>query len=159
MMGTAFRLAACFALCFAVAAAGAYVTRPEIPTWYATLAKPAWTPPPWVFPLAWNVLYALMAISLWRLWERARKRAAGAYRAIGLFLVQLALNAAWSPVFFGLHAILAGLAIIIALALVLAATIVIAYRVDRLASSMLVPYLAWILYATSLNAGIAMLNP
>lgn len=158
MIGSALRLVACFALCFAVAATGAYVTRPEIPTWYATLAKPSWTPPTWVFPVAWNALYALMAISLWRLWEGARGNVVGAGRAIGLFLVQLALNAAWSPVFFGLHAILTGLAIIVALSIVLSATIVAAYRVDRLSAWMLVPYLAWILYATSLNAGIAVLN-
>ncbi len=157
-MGSALRLFASFALCFAVAAAGAYVTRPEISTWYGTLAKPAWTPPPWVFPVAWNILYALMAISLWRLWERAREHAVGAGRALGLFLVQLALNAAWSPVFFGLHAILTGLTIIIALSIVLAATILAAHRVDRLSAWLLVPYLAWLLYATSLNAGIAVLN-
>ena len=158
-MGSVFRLVACFALCFAVAAAGAYFTRPEIAGWYSALVKPTWTPPSWVFPVAWNILYALMAISLWRLWERARERSVGAGRAIGLLLVQLALNAAWSPVFFGLHAILTGLAIIIALAIVLLATIVAAYQVDRPAASMLVLYLAWILYATSLNAGIAVLNP
>lgn len=158
-MGSVLRLVACFALCFAVAAAGAYVTRPEIAGWYSKLAKPAWTPPAWVFPIAWNILYALMAISLWRLWEAARTRAVGAGRAIGLFLGQLALNAAWSPVFFGLHAIIAGLVIIAGLAIVLTATIGAAYRVDRTAAWLLVPYLAWILYAASLNVGIAILNP
>lgn len=157
-MGSALRLMCCFAICFAVAAAGAYVTRPEIAGWYSTLAKPSWTPPPRVFPIAWNTLYALMAISLWRLWEAARSQAVGAARAIALFLGQLALNAAWSPVFFGLHAIVAGLAIIVALAVVLSVLIAAAYRVDRLAAWLLVPYLAWILYAASLNAGIVVLN-
>lgn len=158
-MGSILRLLACFALCFAVAAAGAYVTRPEIPGWYSALAKPSWTPPAWVFPVAWNILYALMAICLWRLWQSARAHSVGAGRAIGLFLVQLALNAAWSPIFFGLHAIRSALAVIVALAIVLAATIIAAYKVDRLAAWLLVPYLAWIFYATSLNAGIAVLNP
>ena len=157
-MGSLLRLAACFALCFAVAAVGATVTRPEIPTWYATLAKPSWTPPTWVFPVTWNVLYGLMAISLWRLWEAARADTVGAGRAMGLFFVQLALNAVWSPVFFGLHAIIAGLAVIVTLAIVLTTTIPMAYRVDRSAAWLLVPYLAWILYATSLNAGIVLLN-
>jgi len=157
-MAKAFRFVCCFALCFAVAAAGAYVTRPEIPTWYAHLAKPSWTPPSWVFPIAWNILYALMAVSLWRLWEAARADRVGAGRAIALFLVQLALNAAWSPVFFGLNAIIAGLATIIFLAIALTATIRAAHHVDRYAAWLLVPYLAWILYATSLNAGIALLN-
>jgi len=157
-MASVFRLLACVALCFAVAVTGAYVTRPEIPTWYATLAKPWWTPPNWLFPVAWNVLYALMALSLWRLWEHARDHAVGADRAIKMFLTQLTLNAAWSPVFFGLHAIRAGLAIIIVLALALFLTIVAAHRVDRPAAWMLFPYLGWILYATSLNAAIAVLN-
>ena len=158
LMASALRLVACFTLCFAVALAGALVTRPEIPGWYALLSKPAWTPPNWVFPAAWNILYALMAISLWRLWERSREGAAGAGRAISLFLLQLAFNAAWSPIFFGLHAIRWGLAIIVVLAMVVAATIAAAYRVDRSAALLLVPYLGWILYASSLNAGIAIFN-
>jgi benzodiazapine receptor len=157
-MGSALRLVACLALCFAVAVTGAYVTRPEIPTWYAMLAKPWWTPPNWLFPVAWNILYGLMALSLWRLWERERDQALGASGAIRLFLLQLALNAVWSPVFFGLHAIRTGLAIIVALSLALFITILAAHRVDRPAAWMLVPYLGWILYATSLNAGIAVLN-
>ena len=157
-MGKVLRILACFALCFAVALSGALITQPEIPRWYAFLAKPAWTPPNWVFPVAWNILYAFMAISIWRLWERARQSTPRASRAIVLFLVQLALNAAWSPMFFGLHAIRTGLAIIVALAIVLTATIISAHRVDRLAAWLLVPYLAWILYAASLNAGIAALN-
>jgi benzodiazapine receptor len=157
-MASAFRLVTCLALCFAVAVAGALVTRPEIPSWYTFLVKPSWTPPNWVFPVAWNLLYALMAISLWRLWERAREGTADASYAIGLFLVQLALNAAWSPMFFGFHAIRTGLAIIAAIAIALIATIIVAYRVDRPAAWLLVPYLGWILYAASLNAAIAILN-
>ena len=158
-MVSALRLLACFALCFAVALAGALITQPEIAGWYAFLAKPAWTPPNWAFPVAWNILYASMAISFWRLWERAQGGAPHANRAIVLFLVQLALNAAWSPIFFGFHAIRSALALIVVLAIVLAATIIAAYKVDRLAAWLLVPYLAWIFYATSLNAGIAVLNP
>jgi tryptophan-rich sensory protein len=157
-MASILRLVACLALCFAVAVSGALVTRPEIPRWYAFLAKPAWTPPNWVFPVAWNILYALMAISLWRLWERARERATDASYAIALFLTQLALNAAWSPIFFGLHAIRGGLAVIVGIAIALTATILVAFRVDRLAALLLLPYLAWILYAGSLNVAIAAMN-
>jgi benzodiazapine receptor len=158
VMRSALRLLSCLVLCFAVAALGAWVTRPQIPTWYATLVKPSWTPPAWLFPVVWNVLYLLMALSLWRLWERAREHVAGAESAIWLFMAQLALNAAWSPTFFGLHAIRSGLAIIVALAIVLVVTIGAAFRVDRLAAWMLVPYLGWIVYASSLNAAIAILN-
>jgi len=108
--------------------------------------------------VVWNALYLLMALSLWRLWERSRERVAGAERAIWLFSAQLALNAAWAPTFFGLHAIWSGLLIILALAIVLAVTMSAAFRVGRPAAWMLVPYLAWIAYASSLNAPIAILN-
>jgi tryptophan-rich sensory protein len=138
--------------------AGALVTRPEISTWYVFLAKPSWTPPNWVFPVAWNILYALMAVSLWRLWGRARDGVSDASYVIGLFLAQLVLNAAWSPIFFGLHAIRGGLAVIVGIAIALTATILVAFRVDRLAAFLLLPYLAWILYAGSLNAAIVVLN-
>jgi len=114
--------------------------------------------PAWVFPLAWNVLYALMAISLWRLWQRSRQQIPGSSGAITLFLTQLALNATWSPVFFGLHAIRSGFVIILTLALVLALTIAAARPVDRLATWLLMPYLAWILYAASLNGAIVLMN-
>ena len=150
MSGTsALRLAASIALCFAVAYAGARVTYPEIPTWYAGLSKPAWTPPNWTFPVVWNVLYLLMAVSLWLLWDRSAPSKARSI-AIGLFLGQLALNAAWSPVFFALHLTQVALLIIIALAALLAVTIYQSLSVNRAAAWLLVPYLLWILYASTL---------
>jgi benzodiazapine receptor len=157
-ISSAVRLLACLALCFAVATAGAMITRPEIPTWYAALAKPSWTPPNWAFPVAWNILYALMAVSLWLLWERAREGVPNANRAIGLFMLQLGLNAAWSPVFFAFHALSAALAILVALVLVLAATIWTSAGVDRVAAWLLAPYFAWIVYAASLNGAIVAAN-
>src|SRR5206468_2863917 len=96
------RLAASLVICLGVGIVGSIVTRPEIPTWYASLVKPPWTPPSVVFPIVWTTLYIFMAVSFWRLWEtegRSRSRR----MAMALFMVQLALNAAWSPVFFGLH--------------------------------------------------------
>jgi tryptophan-rich sensory protein len=140
-----------------VAAISGCATYPEIPTWYASLTKPSWTPPNWVFPAVWNVLYPLMGLSLWLLWDCAggspRRRS-----AVTLFLLQLALNAAWSPIFFALHQTRAALVLAIALAAVLAATIATAWATLRLAAWLLVPYLLWVLYAISLNAGIAVLN-
>ncbi len=152
------RLAACVALCVGVGLLGGWVTYPQIPTWYAALAKPTWTPPNWAFPVVWNILYVTMGASLWLLWDRAPDGPA-TRRAIRLFLVQLALNAAWSPVFFALHQTRVALAIIVALALAIAATIAAAWHAMRPAAWLLVPYLAWVLYAASLNAGIVMLNP
>lgn len=151
------RLLACLALVAAVAAVGGAVTGPQIPTWYSGLAKPAWTPPDRLFPIAWTVLYALMAVSLWRLWDRAGPSAERA-RAVRLFLAQLALNALWSPVFFGLHWLWGALAVLALLVAVLAATLRAAVRVDPVAGLLLVPYLAWLCYAFSLNAAVAVLN-
>src|SRR5262245_32581429 len=104
------QLACSIGLCLLAGYVGAQVTYPEIATWYVNLAKPAWTPPNWVFPVAWNTLYVLMGVSLWLLWRSSSSQAG---LAVALFLVQLALNAAWSPVFFGLHEIRWGVVIIV----------------------------------------------
>ena len=151
------RLVACLAVCFCVAGLGAIATTPKIATWYAALEKPSFTPPNYVFPIAWNVLYALMAFSLWRLWEAPRGEMRR--RAITLFLLQLAVNLAWSWIFFGAESIRGGLSAILGLDALVAMTIVAAWKVDRFAASLLLPYLLWIGYATALNAGIASLNP
>lgn len=99
----------------------------------------------------------MIAISLWRLWDRTSPSRERTW-TLSLFSAQLALNALWSPLFFGLHSINVALAIIVALDVVLAATIVLAWRIDRLAAWLLIPYLVWVAYATTLNAGIAALN-
>ncbi|MCW5673016.1 MAG: tryptophan-rich sensory protein [Xanthobacteraceae bacterium] len=151
------RLAACLVLCFCVAGLGAIATAPKIATWYAALQKPSFTPPNVIFPIAWNVLYALMVFSLWRLWQAPRGEMRP--RAITLFLLQLAVNLAWSWIFFGAESIRGGLSTILALDVLVAMTILAAWKVDRFAASLLLPYLLWIGYATALNAGIASLNP
>ena len=151
------RLALSLSLCLGVGILEGLVTRPEIPTWYAGLAKPSWTPPPPAFPIAWTLLYALMAVSFWRLWDLEARLPARA-RAMTLFLVQLALNALWSPVFFGWHGTRTGLAIIIALLVAIAATIAAAFPADRLAAWLLTPYLLWVAYATTINIGIVAMN-
>jgi tryptophan-rich sensory protein len=99
----------------------------------------------------------MMGVSLWLLWDRAADTRARR-TAITLFLLQLGLNAAWSPVFFGLHHTRAALAIILLLAAAIAATILAAWRTQRLAAWLLAPYLAWVVYAATLNAGIVTLN-
>lgn len=144
------------ALVAAAGAVGSWVTLPKIPTWYAGLAKPSFTPPNGVFGPVWTVLYVMMAVAAWRVGGVAV--AGMRSRAVALFAVQLALNAAWSPVFFGLEAPKAGLVVIAALLLALAATIAAFWRADRLAALLLIPYLAWVCYATALNAAIVVLN-
>jgi len=138
----------------AVAFVGSSVTLPKIPTWYAGLAKPWFTPPNAVFGPAWTILYAMMAVAAWRIGTGSAAR----MRAATLFGVQLALNAIWSPVFFGMEAPKLGLAVIAALLVALVATLIAFWRIDRLAGLLLVPYLAWICYATALNAAIVALN-
>lgn len=152
-----FRLVGSVGLCLAVGAIGALATNPQIPTWYAGLAKPAWTPPDAVFPFVWTTLYVLMAVALWRLWQlhtpsKARRL------AIALFLVQLALNALWSPVFFGLEATGPALAVIVLLIAAIVATIWASARLDATAAWLLAPYLLWVAYAAALNAAIVAMN-
>lgn len=151
------RLAACAILLAGVSALGALATYPQIPGWYAGLVKPGWTPPNAAFPIVWTALYALMALALWRLWDRAPESPARRPAAL-LFLAQLALNAAWSPLFFGLHAVALGFAVILVLVVLVAATIHAAFRADEVAGWLLVPYLPWLLYAAALNGAILFLN-
>lgn len=151
------RLVASLAMCLGIGILESLVTKPEIATWYAALIKPSWTPPPVVFPIAWTVLYILMAVSFWRLWESDRQ-SAGRSKAMVWFLVQLALNASWSPVFFALHDTKTAFVIIVALLIAIGATIVSASRVDRTAAWLLAPYLAWVAYASTINAGVAAMN-
>lgn len=151
------RLLLCILVCVGIGIVGSIFTRPEIPAWYAGLAKPSWTPPPVVFPIAWTTLYVMMAVAFWRLWDRIAPSDARR-RAMILFAIQLVLNAIWSPVFFGWHGIRTALAIIVLMAVFIAATIASAIKVDRIAAALLVPYLCWVLYASSINAGVVALN-
>ena len=139
-----------------VASLGGLATADAVGTWYEALAKPAWTPPAAVFGPVWTVLYTGMAVAAWRVWDRHGW--AGARGALTAYGVQLAVNCAWSPIFFGAHQIGAGLAVIFALDAAVLATILAFRRLDRAAAAILVPYLAWCLYATTLNAGILALN-
>ncbi|MGF7147930.1 tryptophan-rich sensory protein [Sphingomonas zeicaulis] len=125
--------------------------------WYAALDKPWFVPPGWVFPLAWTTLYILMGIALALVLED--RGAPGRGRAIGLFVTQLLLNLAWSPLFFGLHQVRIALAVVIAMAVIVAVTIALFHRIRPLAAWLLLPYLAWLCLATALNWEVARLNP
>jgi len=141
---------------FAVSALGSSVTLPKITGWYANLTKPSFNPPPWVFGPVWTILYVLMAVAAWRVWLCST--AVGRPAALIWFAVQLVLNAAWSPIFFGLEQPRLALVVIIALLIALTATVFRFFSVDRLAGWMLVPYLIWVGFATLLNGAIAILN-
>lgn len=157
IMTSILRLIACIVLCLAIGTAGSYFTQPEIPTWYASLAKPAWTPPNIVFPIAWTTLYVLIALSLWLLWDRVAPSPARS-TALGWFAVQLALNAIWSPIFFGAHATVTALIVIVLLFVAIVMTIRATLPLNRIAAWLLVPHALWVAYASSLNAGIVAMN-
>jgi len=143
--------------CLAAGALGSVFTRSAISTWYATLAKPAFTPPNWLFAPVWTALYILMGVAAFLVW---RKGSGDRQVRIALivFLVQLVLNALWSFVFFGLHSPLGGLIVISTLWAAILVTAVLFYRVSRVASVLLWPYLIWVSFAAVLNGSIWMLN-
>jgi tryptophan-rich sensory protein len=140
-----------------VAVSASLVTRPNIPDWYAGLAKPAFTPPNWLFPVAWTLLYAMMALAVWRILALPGNHP-GRRAAVAAFFAQLALNGLWSFAFFGARSPLAGLAVIVALIAAILATMRLFGRLDRTAALLLAPYLAWVAYATVLNGAIWRLN-
>jgi len=139
------------------AALGSLATLPNIPTWYAGLVKPWFTPPNGVFSPVWTILYALMAFSVWRILTLP-DRVPGRDRALMVFFVQLALNAAWSWAFFWLHSPLTGLVVIAVLLAMILVTVRRFWSLDRLAAALLVPYAVWVAFATVLNAAIWHLN-
>ncbi len=135
---------------------GNIATFPNLP-WYATLTKPGFTPPNWLFGPAWTTLYLLMAMALTRVLRRP-PGSPGRRVAIAAFLVQIALNAAWSWAFFGAHEPFAGLLVIAALDVAVVVTLVMFLRLDRVAGLCLAPYPVWLAYATALNLAILVLN-
>jgi benzodiazapine receptor len=140
--------------CFAAASMGGFFTPGE---WYVGLEKPSWNPPTWVFGPVWTALYTMMAVAAWLVWKRggfAIQR-----KPLMLFLVQLFLNAAWTPFFFGLHWPGGALVVIILLWLAIAATLIVFWSVSRPAAWLLVPYLVWVSFASVLNGALWRLNP
>jgi tryptophan-rich sensory protein len=153
-----FRITICLLACFGAAALGAAVTSMEsLHHWYHHLQKPAVTPPDWVFGPVWTILYSMMAFAAFLVWNRGLDTR-HVKAALALFAVQLALNAAWTPLFFGLHFVGWALVDVIALAVVLTATIAAFVRVSRPAAALLVPYLLWTVFAAILNGLIYKLN-
>ena len=140
---------------------GGMATGPNIEGWYAGLTKPSFNPPNWAFPVAWTILYTLIAFSAWRLlgaMPRTGPTREGWRLAVIAFAVQLALNAAWTPTFFAAHALGAALVVSGAMLVMILWTIRLSWRFDRVAAWLLVPYAAWVSFATLLTAAIWRLN-
>ena len=141
------------ALCFLAPAVGAFSPPDE---WYRTLAKPTWNPSGWVFGPVWMVLYTMMAVSAWLVWQRGG--ITKQQKPLSAFMVQLIFNAAWTPLFFGVQRPDLAFIDIILLWLSILVTIILFYQVRRLAAWLLIPYLAWVSFAAVLNATLWNMN-
>jgi len=140
-------------VCFLAASLGAVFMPGD---WYAKLKKPSWNPPAWIFGPVWTTLYAMMAVAAWLVWKRG---GFAAHRGpLALFLAQLVLNAAWTPLFFGLHQPGFACAEIVSLWLAIAATLAAFWRLNRASAWLLAPYLAWVSFAAALNFALWRLN-
>ncbi len=135
----------------AAASSGAVFTTGE---WYEGLKKPSWTPPNWLFPVAWTILYTMIAVAGWLVWRRA-----GWSTALTVWGIGLVLNALWSYFMFGRHEIGLALADVAALWVAVALFIALAWNLDRMAAYLFIPYLAWVTLATALNFSVWTLNP
>ncbi len=151
-----FKFAACLGLCFAAGGIGGFFMTGDS-QWYMQLDKPFFMPPGWVFGPVWTVLYFLMAVSLFLVWDKGL-RSGKVRSAIVCFLIQLVLNAAWTPVFFGAHLILLGFIVIILLFVAIIATIIFFKKISTAAAVLLLPYLLWVGFAAILNGSIWYLN-
>lgn len=141
---------------FVCSLAGIFGAQFEPGSWYEALQKPAWTPPDWVFPIIWPILYLLMAVSAWMLWKM---KTISIYQTeFHWFFVQLVLNALWSWLFFGMQLIGTALAEILLFWISIIFTILLFYNRNKIAGLLLIPYLLWVSYAVALNLAIWQLN-
>lgn len=136
---------------------GSYFTAPAITTWYATLEKPFFNPPNWIFGPVWTLLYIFMGISFYLVWTTHTKKPERVF-GIRLFMIQLAVNTLWSIIFFGLQSPSLALLVIIILWILIFLTIKNFLKISKPASWLLIPYLAWVSFAALLNIAITLLN-
>ena len=151
------KLVCSICVCLATGLLGSITTVESVSTWYADLSKPSFNPPAWAFGVVWPILYVLMGISAFLIWNKG----IGSKQvkvALALFVIQLLLNGVWSPIFFGLHMIDLALAEIILLWVVIIMTILAFWRISRMAGCLLLPYILWVSFAVVLNAALWHLN-
>jgi tryptophan-rich sensory protein len=151
------KLAAAVIICLAIGGIGGFATGPAIDSWYVTIQKPDFTPPNWLFGPVWTMLYFLMGISAYLVWEKGFENKK-VKQALYVFGIQLSLNLLWSFLFFGFQ--MPGVAFfeIVALWLAILLTIIYFYRISKPAAYLLVPYLGWVSFASVLNFSIWVLN-
>ncbi|MCP1675821.1 tryptophan-rich sensory protein [Natronocella acetinitrilica] len=139
--------------CMAAATTGALFQPGE---WYRRLDKPVWTPPDWLFPIAWTGLYIAMAVAAWRV---AYAEAALVPLGLALWACQIALNTLWTPIFFGLRRLQAGLIVLSLLWIAVVATTIVFFAIDTLSGWLFLPYVVWVSYAGALNYSLLVRNP
>lgn len=144
-------------VCVSIGYLSGMVTRDSVNTWYPTLDKPVFNPPNWIFAPVWTLLYIMMGIAAGLIWT-SDSDGKTVKNALGMFAIQFALNALWSYLFFGLHNPLLALVEVVLLWLMILETYNQFKRIDRLAGFLMIPYLAWVSFATILNASIWWLN-
>jgi tryptophan-rich sensory protein len=147
-MKTVARVILAIVVCELVGVAGSLFTTPAIDSWYAFLAKPAFSPPSWLFAPAWTLLYALMGVAIALVWPRLSK----------LFVLQLLVNGLWSFLFFGLHNPLLGLIDIVVLWILILVLLLGYWRINKTSFWLFVPYFLWVSFATALNFSVWRLN-
>ena len=156
-MRNSLKLVVSVLICLAAGALGTIFTISSIPTWYNTLNKPSFNPPNYLFAPVWTILYILMGVSVYLIWKKNIK-IKKVRDAIYLFGIQLALNAIWSPIFFGAQNIFLGLVVIIAMWIFILKTILAFTKINKMAAYLLYPYLAWVSFASILNFSVWILN-
>jgi len=142
------------AFSFGASAWGGFVTSIYKEPWYSTLIKPGFNPPDYFFPSIWAFLYVSMAFAVWLIWIDPKKEE----KIIYIYFIHLLVNASWSVVFFALHQIFLALVVIIAILLLVLWLIKLYYSINKLSSFLMVPYLAWLVFAFILNLNILLLN-
>lgn len=144
--------------CVVIGYISGIVTRDSVDTWYATLVKPVFNPPNWIFAPMWTILYILMGIAAGLVWDKIETQRETVRRALIYFAIQLALNALWSILFFGLHNPMLALIEIVLLWLMIYETFVQFNKVNKIAGYLFIPYILWVTFALVLNASIWWLN-
>jgi tryptophan-rich sensory protein len=152
------RIGVVLSTCLLVGYLSGMVTRDSITTWYPTLVKPSFNPPNWVFAPVWTILYIMMGVAGGMVWNRLEKDTENVKKAFTFFIIQLALNAAWSVIFFYFHNPFLALIEVILFWLLIFETYNQFKKIDKTAGLLLIPYLAWVSFATLLNASIWWLN-
>jgi len=151
------RLVVSIVVCQLAGGIGAIFTTPAIPNWYASLNKPSFNPPNTVFFPVWTTLYTLMGIAAFLVWRKGlherRVRV-----ALGIFVIQLVLNTAWTIIFFGLYSLFGAVIAIVFLWIAILINIVTFWRISKVAGALLIPYILWVSFAGILNISVWMLN-